>query len=220
MSTVTALRPARPGHVLVELDGAGWRTIPLDVAARVGLAPGVELDRPRARTLRRELRRGEALTAGARALSHRDRSERGLRELLEGRGFAAPEREEAIVALRRAGAIDDGRFASLRAEALAERGLGDEAIASELERDGVDRERVRRALEELEPEAARVLAAVERRGATARTARWLARRGFAAESIEAAVPAIAGEPGTELGYDHDHIHELPASDSFEIGPET
>ena len=38
MPRVTALRPARPGRVLVELDGERWRTIPLDVAAQSGLA--------------------------------------------------------------------------------------------------------------------------------------------------------------------------------------
>jgi hypothetical protein len=54
MPRVTALRPARPGRVLVELDGERWRTIPLDVAARSGLTLGLELDRERLQTLSRE----------------------------------------------------------------------------------------------------------------------------------------------------------------------
>src|SRR5205809_2683942 len=95
MPRVTALRPARPGHVLVELDGERWRSIPLDVAARAGLQVGLELDRPRLRTLRRELRRGDALTAGARALARRERSERELREVLERKGVGELEREAA-----------------------------------------------------------------------------------------------------------------------------
>ena len=82
MPRVTALRPARPGHVLVELDGERWRTVSLDVAARSGLSVGLELDRDGLRTLRRELRRDDALTAGVRALGRRDRSEQGLRSIL------------------------------------------------------------------------------------------------------------------------------------------
>jgi SOS response regulatory protein OraA/RecX len=199
MPTVTALRPARPGRVLVELDGARWRSLPVDVAARVGLETGLELDRERLRALRRELRRSEAVAAGARALARRERSEQGLRRLLERRGVAEREREDAVATLRGAGAVDDERFASLRAAALAERGLGDAAIASELEREGIDGERLSRALAELEPERERALRLSARRVAGARTARWLARRGFGAESIEAAVPGVAEDAATELG---------------------
>src|SRR6185437_230343 len=139
MPRVTAFRPARPGRVLVELDGEPWRTIPVDVAARSGLAPGLELDRERLRTLRRELRRSEALTVGARVLSRRDHSEQAVRAALERKGVREPEREEALATLRRHGALDDARFAHARAGALAERGLGDSAIAFRLERDGIDR---------------------------------------------------------------------------------
>ena len=63
MPGVTALRAPRPGAVDVELDGARWRTLPLEVVVRTGLQVGEELDRPRLRLLRRELRRHEAITA-------------------------------------------------------------------------------------------------------------------------------------------------------------
>jgi len=191
MPIVTALRPARPGHVLVELDGERWRTIPLEVAARSGLEAGLELDRPRLRTLRRELRRGDALAAGAKALARREHSERQLRDVLD--------REEAVATLRRLGALDDSRFAHARAETLAERGLGDAAIAFRLERDGIDSESSTAALAALEPERHRAVRLTERRGAGARTTRWLAARGFAPESIEAAMPCVAPGDGPELG---------------------
>lgn len=197
MPRVTALRPARPGRVLVELDGERWRTISLEVAARSGLEVGLDLDRPRLRLLRRELRRGDALAAGAGALARRDRSEQGLRAVLERKGVDEREREETIATLRRLGALDDGRFAHARAAALAERGLGDGAIAVRLERDGIDQEQSAAALASLEPERDRAVRVVERRGKGARTARWLAARGFASESIEAAI-APSEEP--ELGY--------------------
>jgi regulatory protein len=188
MPRVTALRPAQPGRVLVELDGERWRTISLDVAARSGLSIGLELDRERLRTLGRELRRGSAVAAGTKALARYDRSEQGLRGILERKGVGEREREEAIAMLRRHGALDDERFAEARATALAERGFGDTAIAFKLEQDGVEPECSAAALAALEPERERALRLAARRGASARTARWLAARGFAPESVEAALP--------------------------------
>jgi SOS response regulatory protein OraA/RecX len=199
MPRVTALRPARPGRVLVELDGERWRTVPVEVAARTGLEVGLELDRPRLRTFRRELRRGDALAAGVRALARRDRSEQGLRGVLERKGVGERERDVTVAALQRHGALDDGRFALARAAALAERGLGDAAIAFRLERDGVDQEHSAPALAALDPERERAARLAERRGTGARTARWLAARGFAPESIET---AIAPSEGPELGYEN------------------
>jgi regulatory protein len=199
MPRVTALRPARPGRVLVELDGERWRTVPVDVAARTGLAPGLELDRQRLRTLRRELRRSEAVAAGARVLARRDHSEKAVRAALERKGIRASEREEAVATLRRHGALDDERFAHARAAALADRGLGDAAIAFRLERDGIEPTSVEAALAALEPERDRAVRLTARRGATAKTARWLAARGFAPESVESALAGVADEDGLELG---------------------
>jgi len=188
MPRVTALRPAQPGRVLVELDGERWRTIPLDVAARSGLSIGLELDRESLRTLRRELRRGDAVVAGTRALARHDRSEQGLRGILERKGIGEREREEAIATLRRHGALDDERYAEARAAALAERGFGNTAIRFKLEHDGIEPDACAAALAALEPERGRAVRLAARRGAGARTARWLAARGFAPESVEAALP--------------------------------
>ena len=188
MPRVTALRPAQPGRVLVELDGERWRTIPLDVAARSGLSIGLELDRESLRTLRRELRRGDAVVAGTRALARHDRSEQGLRRILERKGIGEREREEAIATLRRHGALDDERYAEARAAALAERGFGNTAIRFKLEHDGIEPDACAAALAALEPERGRAVRLAARRGAGARTARWLAARGFAPESVEAALP--------------------------------
>jgi regulatory protein len=199
MPKVTALRPARPGRVLVELDGERWRTIPVDVAARTGLAPGLELDRERLRTLRRELRRSEAVAAASRVMARRDHSAQAVRDALERRGIREPEREEAVATLRRHGALDDERFAHARAAALAERGLGDAAIGFRLRRDGVEPESLEPALAALEPERDRAVRLVARRDATPRTARWLAARGFAQESIESAIDSIAAAERLELG---------------------
>ena len=187
MPTVTALRGEPRGRVRVELDGGPWRTLPAEAVVRAGLAVGCVLDRPRARTLRRELRRAEALARAARALRSRDLPGRALDARLERAGFAEHERDAALGTLTRAGLVDDARYARARAETLAERGRGDAAIAWELERHGIASELVDAALAELAPEADRAHALAERLGRGPSTARLLARRGFGADAVEAAL---------------------------------
>jgi len=193
VTVVTALRSAGSGgKVRVELDGELWRTLPLEVVVRAGLAAGRPLDRPQLRLLRRELRRHEALRASTGALRHRDLSARELEERLRGRDVAPAERERAIAALRSAGLVDDARVACSRARALAGRGYGDAAIRLDLERRGFAGEAAEAALGELEPERERAAAIVVRRGRGAPTARLLVRRGFGEDAVEAAMAVEAG----------------------------
>src|SRR5947208_777046 len=161
---------------------------------RAGLRVGGELDRPCARTIRRELRRHEALAVSTRALRHRDLSARGLERRLERRDVAPAERAETVETLKRAGVLDDRRFARSRAAALAGRGYGDAAIRFDLERHGVGRDLVEAAVSELEPELARAAPVAASAGGGVRAARVLARRGFGADAIEATVGDVA-EPG-------------------------
>ena len=193
MVVVTALRSAGR-NVRVELDGTPWRTVPLEVAVRAGLAAGRALERPQLRLLRRELRRHEALRASTGALRHRDLSTRELEERLRRRDVAPAEREAAIETLRSAGLLDDERAARSRARVLAERGYGDAAIRFDLDRRGVAGETAEAAVAELEPEHGRAAAIVARRGGGAATARLLVRRGFTEDSVEA---AMAGKAGIE-----------------------
>ena len=187
MPTVTALRDDRRGRVAVELDGAPWRSIPVDVVARAGLAEGRALDRADLRLLRRELRRAESLAIATRALRARDMSERRLSERLEQAAVAPAVVEESIGVLARAGLVDDARFAHNRAESLAGRGYGDEAIRDDLGRQGVSAELAEDALERLEPERERARRIVARRGPGAKTARYLASKGFGEGALEAAL---------------------------------
>lgn len=131
--------------------------------------------------------RDEAVETALRALRHRDRSVAEVDARLEARGLPAAERARALETLERVGYVDDARFARARAAALAERCAGDASIRRDLEGRGVAPEHVEAALAELEPEAERAARAVARRGRGARTARWLASRGFGEAAIEAAV---------------------------------
>jgi len=191
MPQVTALRSERAGRVAVQLDDAPWRTLPLEVVMRAGLRVGEELDRPRARAVRRELRRHEALAVSTRALRHRDLSTRSLERRLEQRAVGPAERAEAVETLKRAGVLDDRRFARSRATALAGRGYGDAAIRFDLERHGVVGGLVEDAVADLDPEEARARRVAAAAGGGARAARVLARRGFGADAIEAAAGDVA-----------------------------
>jgi SOS response regulatory protein OraA/RecX len=194
MPVVTALRAAGRGRIAVELDGARWRTLPVEAVASAGLGVGTELDRPRARAVRRALRRSEAVSVAGRALRYRDLSAARLEQRLERARVAPAPRDEALAALARAGLVDDERFAHGRAAALAARGLGDAAIRYDLERERVGAELIESALAELRPETERAEWIVAARGRGPATARFLARRGFCEDAVEAAAEGIANDP--------------------------
>jgi regulatory protein len=184
---VTALRPERRGRIAVELDGERWRTLPVEVAATVGLVVGRELDRPALRELRRALRRSEALASATRTLRHRDVSAQRLAQRLESAAIAPATRAEALDVLARAGLVDDARFAERRADELAERGFGDEAIRHDLEGQGVPAELREQAIAALPGESERARMIVARRGPGPKTARYLAAKGFGEDAVEAAL---------------------------------
>jgi SOS response regulatory protein OraA/RecX len=193
---VTALDECARDRVRVELDGAPWRELPADAVVRAGLAVGRELDRPALRVLRRELRRSEALARAALALRHGDLSAAALRARLDRASVAPAARDDALATLAAAGLVDDRRFATGRADALARRGWGDAAIGADLERRGVSAELVAAALAALPDEVERARPLMRgRSGSPARTGRFLAGRGFSQETLEALLTVeIADEP--------------------------
>ena len=194
MPRVTALSAEPAGtHVVVELDGARWRRIPAEVAARVGLARESELDRRDLRALRRELRRAEAIDVATRALVHRDRSRSTVLARLRAAGISPCAAGEALETLERTGIVDDGRFARSRAAALAARGSGDALIEHELRSAGISEGDMQAALGALDPEHERAIRVTATRGESPATARWLARRGFGQDAIEAALPRVVAE---------------------------
>ena len=140
------------------------------------------------------VREASPLEAAAAALARRDRSAAWLTLFLEGRGVSADEAAGAVARLERAGYVDDVRFAAARADSLAARGSGDEAIRADLTAAGVADEDVVRALAALEPEAERARMLVERLGTSARTARRLVAKGFDADAVEAAFAASRDAP--------------------------
>ena len=195
MAKLTGMRRVRPGHLLLEVDGRPWRTVSDDVAVACGLHSGLELDRPRLRQLRRELRRAQALLAAGRFLARRDVSTRRLGERLSRAGLPPSTVEGTVVRLVELGIVDDRRLAARRAAALAARGWGDAAIAAHLEREAIAGDEARAALAELVPEAERARALADGERSRGRAAALLARRGFSADAIEHALARRGDETG-------------------------
>jgi regulatory protein len=132
-------------------------------------------------------RETDAFETAVRALRAADRSAAELAQRLERRGVGEAEREQALERLERLGYVDDGRVARRRAEQLAGRGSGDALIRDDLERRGIAAELVEEALAGLEPERERASRIVAERGPGARTARYLASRGFGEDAVAALV---------------------------------
>jgi SOS response regulatory protein OraA/RecX len=196
---LTALRRARPGTVLLELDGEPWRAVSDEVVVRCGLSAGVELDRPLLRLLRRELLRAEALAVAGRTLRRRDLSFQRLSERLERAGVAPAAERSALLALSEARIVDDARVADSRAATLAERGWGNAAIAARLEAEGIPEADAGSAIAKLDPEAPRAARAAAAVSDPRKAWALLARRGFDEETIEAVVETLDEETGGGLG---------------------
>ncbi len=193
---ITSVRDAGTGRFAVELDGSPWRVLPLDVVARSGLDVGVAVDRPRARRVRVELRRFEALAIASRSLRYRDHSRQSLADRLARSGVDNAMGDEALGTLERLGLLDDQRAALARAETLAARDAGNIMIQADLGQRGFAQDVVARAVETLEPEAVRAERVIERRGASQQTLRRLLAKGFAPEALDG---LIADEQPDELG---------------------
>ena len=127
------------------------------------------------------------MESALRALRHRDRSAAQIDDQLASRGISEDQRVEALATLERTGLVDDRRFAAARAERLADRGAGNAFIRHDLLRAGVDAELVDESVTALESERERAERIVARRGPGAKTARYLAGKGFSEDVIRTVV---------------------------------
>src|SRR5690349_2138433 len=113
---------------------------------------------------RKQPQGSDPIDLAARALRHRDRSRSQIDERLARAGVEDDRRADALDALERIGYVDDARFAGQRAQSLADRGYGDDAIAALLAADGVGLEAAGEAVAALRPETERAAEIVARLG--------------------------------------------------------
>ena len=184
MPEITRLREISASNVLVELDGAPWRKIPLSAAVRAGLSVGKRLEREDLRLLGRELRRADALTKATRMLARRPLPKALLEERLEKKGVAPVALEEAVEVLEQAQYVNDRTYALERARSLAERSYGDAAVRYILEQERVGSELIEEAVAALEPELERAQTLLAGAADRRRALRRLATRGFSDETLE------------------------------------
>ena len=203
MSTITALR-VQPGgrrRIGVYLDGVMRLAVSPQVAA--GLSVGQPVDE----ILLAEIERRESVEAAVRRagrlLSRRPRSEAELRATLRRAGTSPEAVETVLERLKGTGQVDDELFAAAWLENRAAfRPRSALALRAELQRKGVARDVIDRALaafseDDAALQAARVAARRWRgESGAARTLRlygYLQRRGFGHETISAAVRSVAAE---------------------------
>lgn len=134
------------------------------------------------------------LEQALRALRHRDRTATEIDRFLESRGIGDAERQDVVDRLVRTALVDDRRYAFSRALALAEHGSGDERIRHELSFAGVEPGIVDEAIGSLASETERAERIVARRGTSAKTARYLAGKGFSDDVVHAVVARARDEP--------------------------
>jgi len=141
--------------------------------------------------------RPDPLDLAARALRHRDRTRRQVEERLERAGVDDDARQGTLETLERIGYVDDRRYAHRRAQLLADRGYGDEAIRQFLEAEGVPGEALAEVLEELPAERERADGLLAAARDPRREAARLVRRGFAPETVAEAVERAFADGGAE-----------------------
>ena len=132
-----------------------------------------------------------ALETGIKALSRRDLSRAELVARLQRSGIDTEDAELACMQLTHAGYQSDERAAEERTRVLAGRLQGDLAIRIDLRRRGISDADIDSALEGIDPELARAEALVRKASSAEQLARALHRKGYADDTIEAAL-RIAG----------------------------
>jgi regulatory protein len=208
---ITAIKKARQGAVLIEVDGAPWLAISRATVLAAGLRTGLHVDAGIARDLLAREARHRALEAALHLLAHRPRSEAELRERLGDRGLPADAIEHAIARLKAARLLDDAAFARSWVESRGA-SRGRRLLAAELRAQGVDEDIAADALAEMDDtQQARKLARrqAERLGPLPwrdfqrRLGGYLARRGFSYGTIAPLLLELWHERCTIESSDHE-----------------
>lgn len=194
--SVAAIRRQARGRVAVAASDGEQLILRAETVELAGLRVGAPLDDDARARIKAEEGRLAAHETALRLLAHRPRGERELAMRLRQRGFAAELAEAEVARLRRAGLLDDERFARAWVESRAPRGrrlLRHELLARGVAVDMADAATAdvddRETALELARRRAPRLAGLEFGQFRARLGRFLQRRGLSHEAIDEAVRA-------------------------------
>ncbi len=197
---ITALRVQKrnPQRVNVYLDGEFAFGLARIVAA--WLRVGQELSEEKIAELLQADVQEQAYQRALRYLSYRPRSEAELRAYLTRRGVEPSTIEQILARLRELGLVDDAAFARAWVENRGTfRPRGRRALRAELRQKGIPSEVIERALAEVDEVPLALRAgekALRRYGALSwpafreKMGAYLARRGFAYETIQTVLPQL------------------------------
>ena len=189
--------PRRPGTVRVMVQGRPFLTLPREAVDAERLAAGGALSEPALGRLCRVADEEAAHLTALRFLERRPFAERDLSRRLVMKGHPPEAAEAALARLKRAGLVDDARFALHYVETRASRGRGPLRLRRDLAALGVERGLVDAALAEafggdggtapradaLARKRLAQLAGLPRQVQRRRLLAFLARRGFAGEAV-------------------------------------
>jgi regulatory protein len=196
--------PRHPACVRILVGGRALLTVPRGVVEAEGLTVGLELDGPRFARLARAADEEAAYRTVLRYLERRPFSARDLARRLVLKGHPPEAATSAVERAARAGLIDDARFALHYIETRAARGRGPLRLRRDLAALGVERALVDGALAEaFGPDGANApsveilarkrlnqLAGLPKPVRRRRLLAFLARRGFADESVHRVVMTL------------------------------
>jgi regulatory protein len=196
--------PRHPACVRIMVGGRALLTVPREAAEAEGLAVGGELDEPRFARLARAADEEAAYRTVLRSLERRPFAARDLVRRLVLKGHPPEAAAVAVERAGRAGLMDDARFALHYIETRAARGRGPLRLRRDLAALGVERVVVDAALAEaFGPDGANApsvealarkrldqLRGLPKPVRRRRLLAFLARRGFADESVHRVVMAL------------------------------
>lgn len=213
MSTITRLAPApgRSGYLKIEVDGEPVGIVPESLLQEHDLAAGSAVDAIALQLLMQAGQVAAALALANGFIAHRPRSTAEVRTRLRRAKFDDHTIQTVIEALHAQNLLDDTRFASLWVDSrTAFSPRSTRLLAQELRQKGVDRESIDEVIGTMptgdETEAAlaagrkklHTFSRLDEQEFRRKMAGFLARRGFAYETVEPAVHILWSEAQTNL----------------------
>ncbi len=128
-----------PDRLVIEVDGARFASLPVEVVQRLGLSQGLVLDADQQERLAGAVAAQKAFDAAVRMVTARPRAVNELLLRLRAKGHAREAAEEAVGRLEAAGILDDVAFARHFARTRVPRGYGRSRLLRDLLARGVER---------------------------------------------------------------------------------